>query len=99
MTNHISLFEELTNIGAGIFVRERNSWSRIHTKDKWRIYEGPIEIWFQNTELQDKKMELLISLLKSIRNLSVIKFNKTKIQEGYLKQIKELWPSASIEIT
>ena len=93
------IITSLAKHGAGIFIRDRNTWSRVEQADGWRIFREPVEVWFQGGNLDESNVLEVCELLKGLPEIKKIRFLGTAISEPLGFQVKLACPKAEMEMT
>jgi hypothetical protein len=88
---------QIENLGAGVFIRERNSESRLQEKDFHRAFEEPVIIWIAPGEFREEKMDALLDLAKKLHAVQRFRFPNVSVPERVLIRIRSEFPKAAIE--
>ena len=93
-----NIVKEIGEYGGGFFIRQRNVWSGVSEPESWKVFQEPVEVWFQGGTIQDASISPLVELLGQVHNVARIRFIGTDISESARSQLAMVCPNAVIEM-
>ena len=87
----------IESLGAGIFVRDRNSESRLEEKDFHRAFAEPVFVWIGPGQFAVEKMDALLDSVKRLHLVQRFRFPNVSVPERIVARIRSEFPNAKIE--
>ena len=88
--------EQLEQIGAGVFIRDRAWESRLTAADFWRAYEERVIIWVRSDDSADSHVEALAPLLRKFPQITELRFGGTRVTPGGVDRLRLEWPQVRV---
>jgi hypothetical protein len=93
----VSPKQQIEALGAGVFIRERNSESRLEEKDFHRAFSEPVIIWIAPGEFQEERLDVLLQAAKKLHAVQRFRFPNVAVPERIILRIRSEFPDAIVE--
>ncbi len=95
--NKPSLLDRIEELGAGVFIRDRNVESRLQPEDFHRAYAEPVTLWVMPNRYLEGSMPALVQAARELRDVRVIRFPNVPLSDAVMALLNDSFPSVRIE--
>jgi hypothetical protein len=95
--NAVSPKQQIEALGAGVFIRNRNSEARLQEENFYRAFGEPVVVWIAPGEFREEKMDALLDAAKKLHAVQRFRFPNVSVSERVLVRIRSEFPNAAIE--
>jgi len=83
--------------GAGVFIRDRNVYSRLTDVDFHRAFSEPVVIWLTPFEYKEERLDALLDAVKKLHSIQRFRFPNVAIPARIFSRICAEFPEAKID--
>ena len=88
---------QIEELGAGVFIRDRNIESRLAETDFHRAYSEPVIIWISPRKYKEEKMPALFDSARKLFSIQCFRFPNSEVSDVVIDRIRSDFPNARIE--
>jgi hypothetical protein len=92
-----SVKQQIEAFGAGVFIRNRNTETRLTEDNFHRAYSEPVLIWFTPGNYQESWVEPLLDQLVKLHKIQRFRFPNVAVSKRIINRIKGEFPAVVIE--